>query len=52
MAEKKPDETRRKMSILLIIVIAYAIGIFLKRVQLGFIIGAALGLLAVGFRKR
>ena len=49
MATNKPDEGRRKMSILLIIVIGYVIGLFLKKVQLGLIIGLALGILASGF---
>jgi F0F1-type ATP synthase assembly protein I len=50
--EKQPDESRRKMGILLIIIIGYVLGLFLKRVQLGLVIGIVLGLLAAGLRKR
>ncbi len=53
MPEKKPDEKRGTISFLLIIFIAYLFGLFLKRVQLGLIIGLVLGLLGSGMlRKR
>jgi len=40
--------SRKPMSILTILIIALAIGFFLKSVKLGLIIGLALGLLAGG----
>ena len=52
MAEKKPDETRGTVSLLLLILIGYIIGLFLKRVQIGLIIGLAIGLLSSGFLRR
>jgi uncharacterized membrane protein (UPF0136 family) len=52
MAEKKPDETRGTVSFLLLILIGYIIGLFLKRVQIGLIIGLAIGLLSSGFLRR
>ena len=52
MAEKKPDEKRGTISFLLIMIIAYLVGLFLKRVQIGLIIGLVLGLLGSGMLKR
>jgi hypothetical protein len=52
MGERKPDGTRGVMSFALIIIIALVIGIFLKNVKLGLIIGLALGLLGSSFLRR
>lgn len=52
MAEKKPDTKRGMVSFLFIILLGYVIGIFIRRVQLGLIIGLALGLLGSNFLRR
>jgi uncharacterized membrane protein (UPF0136 family) len=56
MAEKKPDEKpdekRGTISFLLLIIAGYIIGLFIKRVQIGLIIGLAIGLLSSGFLRR
>ena len=52
MAEKKPDTTRGTISFVFVIILGLIIGIFLKRVQLGLIIGLALGLLGSSMLKR
>ncbi len=54
MSTKKPDETRGTIAFIFVIVLGLVIGIFIKRVQVGLIIGLALGLLGgFGlFRKR
>jgi uncharacterized membrane protein (UPF0136 family) len=50
MAER--DEKRRKVSVVFLIVLGLVLGYAMKRVQIGLIIGLALGLLATGLRKR
>jgi len=45
MAERKPDQQRGMISFAFLMIVGLIIGIFLKRVQLGLIIGLALGLL-------
>ena len=52
MAEKKPDEKRGTISFLLLIIAGYVIGLFIKRVQIGLIIGLVIGLLSSGFLRR
>ena len=48
MAQEKPDGKRRTVSFFFLIVLGLVIGIFLKRVQLGLLIGLVLGLLGSG----
>lgn len=52
MAEKKPDTNRGYIAFAFVIVLGYIIGIFLKKVTLGLIIGLMLGLLGSGFLRR
>lgn len=52
MAEKRPDRTRSFFSFGVIVVIALIIGIFLRNVRLGLLIGLALGLLGSVLVKR
>lgn len=52
MGERKPDQTRGYMSFGLVIVIALVIGIFLRNVRIGLIIGLALGLLGSSLLRR
>lgn len=52
MAEKKPDSNRGYIAFAFVIIIGYIIGIFLKKVTLGLIIGLMLGLLGSGILKR
>lgn len=46
---KTQSETRRKMAWIIVIIVGLVIGMFLKRVSAGLLIGVVLGLLAVGF---
>lgn len=53
MAEKKPDATRGNIAFIFVIILGYILGLLIKRVQIGLIIGLALGLLGSGIlRKR
>jgi hypothetical protein len=52
MSEKRPDGKRGAVSFTFLIILGLIIGIFLKRVQLGLIIGLALGLLSSNLLKR
>lgn len=53
MAERKPDSNRGYIAFAFVIILGYIIGIFLKKVTLGLIIGLMLGLLGSGiFRRR
>ena len=52
MAEKKPDKARGFISFGVVILFALIIGIFLRNVRLGLIIGLALGLLGSGLLRR
>jgi F0F1-type ATP synthase assembly protein I len=52
MAERKPDTNRGYIALVFVIVLGYIIGIFLKKVTLGLIIGLMLGLLGSGFLRR
>ncbi|HEX2607126.1 MAG TPA: hypothetical protein VHK91_07090 [Flavisolibacter sp.] len=50
--ERKPDQKRGGVAFIFVIVLGLIIGIFLKRVQLGLIIGLALGLLGSNMLRR
>lgn len=52
MAEKKTDNTRGTIAFFFVIILGLVIGIFIRRVQLGLLIGLALGLLGSGLWKR
>jgi hypothetical protein len=52
MAEKKPDEKRGMVAFAFVIILGLIIGIFIRRVQLGLIIGLVLGLLGSNLLKR
>lgn len=51
MAEKKPDQARGFISFGVVILIALIIGIFLRNVRIGLLIGLALGLLGSGLLR-
>lgn len=52
MAERKPDGNRAFIAFAFVILLGYVIGIFLKKVTLGLVIGLVLGLLSSGFLRR
>lgn len=52
MAERKPDRPRGFISFGVVIIIALVIGIFLRNVRLGLIIGLVLGLLGSSLLRR
>jgi hypothetical protein len=52
MAEKKPDKARGFISFGVVILLALIIGIFLRNVRLGLIIGLVLGLLGSSLLRR
>jgi FtsH-binding integral membrane protein len=52
MAERRPDQARGFLSFGVVIIIALVIGIFLKNVRLGLIIGLVLGLLGSSLLRR
>lgn len=52
MATKKPDKNRGYIAFVFVILLGYVIGIFLKKVTLGLIIGLMLGLLGSGILRR
>jgi hypothetical protein len=52
MAERKPDQTRGFISFGFVIVLALVIGLFLRNVRLGLLIGLALGLLGSSLLRR
>jgi hypothetical protein len=52
MAERKRDQTRGFISFGFVIILALIIGIFLRNVRIGLIIGLALGLLGGGLIRR
>jgi len=47
MTEKKPDARRGEMAFLVAIVLGLLLGVFIKRIRVGLMIGIALGLLIV-----
>jgi uncharacterized membrane protein (UPF0136 family) len=49
---RRPDEKRRTMSFLFIVLLGYLLGFLIKRVQLGLILGLAFGLMATVFMRR
>lgn len=52
MAERKPDQTRGFISFGFVIILALIIGVFLRNVRLGLIIGLVLGLLGSSLLRR
>jgi uncharacterized membrane protein (UPF0136 family) len=52
MQDKKPDNKRATITFFFIILLGYIIGIFIKRVQVGLVIGLVLGLLGSGLLRR
>jgi hypothetical protein len=52
MVDRKPDQGRGFISFGLVIVLALVIGIFLRNVRLGLIIGLVLGLLGSSLLRR
>lgn len=52
MANKKPDNNRAFIAFAFVVILGYVIGIFLKKVTLGLVIGLVLGLLSSGFLRR
>jgi type IV secretory pathway TrbL component len=47
MTHKKPDARRGEMAFLVAIVLGVLLGVFIKRIRVGLMIGIALGLLIV-----
>jgi hypothetical protein len=47
MTEKKPDVRRGEMAFVVAIVLGLLLGIFIKRIRVGLVIGIGLGLLIV-----
>jgi hypothetical protein len=47
MEETKPDTNRGEVAFLFAILLGLALGIFIKRIRIGLLIGIALGLLIV-----
>ena len=53
MNDRRPDEKRKATAFIFVIVLGLVIGILIKRVHIGLMIGLALGLFASGIlRKR
>ena len=52
MAERKPNSNRGYITFVFIILLGYIIGIFIKKVPLGLLIGLVLGLLGSGLLRR
>lgn len=52
MAAKKPNSNRGFIAFAFVIVLGYIIGIFLKKVTLGLVIGLVLGILGSGLLRR
>ena len=50
---QQPNKTRGNIAFVLIILLGYVLGLLIKRVSIGLILGLAIGLLASGLlRKR
>jgi len=52
MAERRPDQARGFISFGVVIIVALILGIFLRNVRLGLIIGLVLGLLGSSLLRR
>lgn len=52
MTEKKPNSNRGYIAFVVVILLGYIIGLFLKKVTLGLVIGMMLGLLGSGLLRR
>jgi uncharacterized membrane protein (UPF0136 family) len=52
MAPEKRDTTRANITFAFVIILGLIIGIFIKRVSVGLVIGLALGLLGSGLLRR
>jgi hypothetical protein len=52
MAERKPDQTRGFISFAFVIILGFVLGMFIRNVRIGLILGLALGLLGSGFLRR
>jgi hypothetical protein len=52
MKEKKPNSSRGYIAFVFVILLGYIIGIFLKKVTLGLMIGLVLGVLGSGLLRR
>ncbi|MGN6163296.1 MAG: hypothetical protein ACTHOF_02045 [Flavisolibacter sp.] len=52
MAERKPDQKRGTVAFAFVIILGLVIGIFIRRVQVGLIIGLVLGLLGSNLLRR
>lgn len=52
MSERKPDKKRATIGFAFSIIIGLVIGIFIKRVHFGLLIGLALGLLSSSLLRR
>jgi hypothetical protein len=52
MAERKPDQKRGFISFAFVIILGFILGMFIRNVRIGLIIGLALGLLGSGLLKR
>jgi len=52
MAERRPDQARGFISFGVVIIVALVLGIFLRNVRLGLIIGLVLGLLGSSLLRR
>ena len=52
MAEQKPDQKRGTIAFAFVMILGLTIGIFIKKVQVGLILGLVLGLLNSGLLRR
>ena len=52
MSERKPDRKRGTIGFAFAIILGLVIGIFIKRVHFGLLIGLAIGLLSSGLLRR
>lgn len=48
----KPNQQRRTITFLFIVLLGYLLGFLIKKVQLGLILGLAFGLMATVFMRR
>lgn len=52
MNTRYPNKTRGNIAFVFAIVLGYALGLLIKRVHIGLILGLAIGLLASGILRR